>query len=174
MHVAVIGRNKKAIEDLLRRAGFSLVESDPQMVVSFGGDGTLMRAEAIYPGIPKIILKDSMICKKCSSFSNEEVLKKVSDGRYVIEALPKLEVEADGKKLSGMNDIIVHNKDSRHAIRYRIKVGGKDIGHEIIGDGIVVATPFGSTAYFKSITDSFFEVSIGLAFNNSKIGRAHV
>jgi len=42
--------------------------------------------------------------------------------------------------------------------------GGGDI---FIGDGIVVATPFGSTAYYRSITDSFFEVGIGLAFNNS-------
>ena len=79
----------------------------------------------------------------------------------------KLSASASGEELIGLNDIIVHNKDPRHGIRYRLSVDGKDIGHEVIGDGIVVATPFGSTAYFRSITDSFFDVGIGIAFNNS-------
>jgi len=49
------------------------------------------------------------------------------------------------------------------------------VGGEIIGDGIVVATPsFGSTGYYKSITDSFFEVGIGLAYNNSTEQSDHV
>jgi NAD+ kinase len=31
----------------------------------------------------------------------------------------------------------------------------------------VAATPFGSSAYYRSITHSLFQVGIGLAFNNS-------
>jgi NAD+ kinase len=52
-------------------------------------------------------------------------------------------------------------------MRYKFSINGKNSGHEIIGDGVVVSTPFGSTGYYRSITDSFFEVGIGLAFNNS-------
>jgi NAD+ kinase len=37
---------------------------------------------------------------------------------------------------------------------------------QIVGDGLVVATPFGSTGYFRNITHSLFRVGIGLAFNN--------
>lgn len=66
-----------------------------------------------------------------------------------------------------MNDVVVHNADPRHAIRYRLSVNGKAIGGEIIGDGFVVATPLGATGYYRSITDSVFEVGIGIAFNNS-------
>jgi NAD kinase len=73
-----------------------------------------------------------------------------------------------------MNDIILHNKDSRHAIRYNLKVNEKPLGKEIIGDGIIVATPYGSTAYYRSITDSYFELGIGLAFNNSTEQSDHV
>jgi NAD kinase len=70
--------------------------------------------------------------------------------------------------LIAINEIIVHNSNPRKAIRYTVHVDDKQIGNEIIGDGIVVATPsFGSTGYYRSITDSFFEVGIGLAFNNS-------
>ncbi|MBX4215484.1 hypothetical protein KW797_00885 [Candidatus Parcubacteria bacterium] len=167
MKVTIVGKEKEKIEGLVAKTGFSFDDTAPDMVISYGGDGTLMRAEAAYPGIPKVALKNSQICKKCSPFANEEVLAKLKNENYAIEELPKLEAEMEGKKLIGLNDIVVHNKDSRHAIRYRIKVNGKDLGHEIIGDGIVVATPFGSTGYFRSITDSFFEVGIGLAFNNS-------
>jgi NAD+ kinase len=41
------------------------------------------------------------------------------------------------------------------------------VGGEIIGDGVVISTPYGSTGYYRAITDSFFEIGIGVAFNNS-------
>ena len=167
MKVAVFGHSKDKILPLLSASGFSITSENPEFVVSYGGDGTLMRAEAAFPGIPKIILKDSFICKKCSYFSNEIVLEKIQKGDYEIEEMFKLSAAAKGTELIGFNDIVVHNKDPRHAIRYRVKVDGKEIPREIIGDGIVVATPFGSTGYYRSITDSFFEIGIGLAFNNS-------
>ncbi|MBI5140111.1 MAG: NAD(+)/NADH kinase [Candidatus Vogelbacteria bacterium] len=53
-------------------------------------------------------------------------------------------------------------------MRYRVEV--KEFFHsqkEIIGDGLVVATSLGSTGYYRSITDSIFNVGIGVAFNNS-------
>ena len=36
----------------------------------------------------------------------------------------------------------------------------------MIGDGVVVATPYGSTAYFHSITGKRFPKGIYMAFNN--------
>lgn len=165
--VCVVGKERGEVVPLLREAGFSVVERDPELVASYGGDGTLMRAEALFPGVPKVVLKGSAICKRCSPLPNGKVLGLVRDGKYRIEELMKLEARAKGKALLGVNDVIVHNGDPRHAIRYRVTVDGRPVGGEIVGDGIVVATPFGSTAYYRSITDSFFEVGIGLAFNNS-------
>lgn len=167
MKVLVFGENKAMMERLAARAGFKIVKKNPQFVISYGGDGTLMKAESAFPGIPKIILKDSHVCKKCSTLSNEEVLEKIKKNKFSIEELGKLEVSARGKKLYAINDVILHNKDARHAIRYSFSVNGRLAGRMIIGDGIVVATPFGSTGYYRSITDSFFELGIGLAFNNS-------
>lgn len=167
MNITVVGRNKNSIEPILQSRGFSVTEENLDFVVSFGGDGTLMKAEGFYPGIPKIILRDSLICKKCSPFSNEIILEKIKNGEYAVEEMPKLLATTGNHELLGINDVVVHNKDPRHALRYRISVNGKPISHEIIGDGIVVATPFGSTGYYRSITDSLFEVGFGLAFNNS-------
>ena len=172
--VIIFGKNSSEIKPLIEKAGFLVVEKDSDFVVSYGGDGTHMMAEHAYPGIPKILLKDSLICKKCSPLGNDVVLDRVANGKYGIEDLMKLEVSAHGKTLFAMNDVILHNKDSRHAIRYRPVVLGRSLGGEVIGDGVVVATPFGSTAYYRSITDSFFELGIGLAFNNSTEQSDHV
>ncbi len=166
-NLLLFGKDSASIASLAKAAGFTITENKPDFVASFGGDGTLMESEHRFPGIPKIVLKNSGVCKKCSALPNEEVLRRVAAGRYAIEVMPKLEVVANQKTLIAQNDIILHNQNPRHAIRYILTVNNAPVGGEIIGDGIVVATPFGSTAYYRSITDGFFEVGIGLAFNNS-------
>ncbi|MES2213926.1 MAG: hypothetical protein V4465_00835 [Patescibacteria group bacterium] len=174
MKAVLFGTNKEAVRTLAEEAGFTIVENDPECVISYGGDGTLMRSESAYPKVLKVLLRDSSICKKCSAFSNEEVLKKVISGSYTTEKLWKLEARVGDKILRAVNDVIVHNQNPRHGIRYTLKIQGKPFGKVIIGDGIVVATPFGSTAYYRSITDSYFEVGIGLAFNNSTEQADHI
>lgn len=176
MHVLPYGPKSDALRPLLLAHGFTLADESgapaspggkPELIACYGGDGTVLHAEQEFPGVPKLILKGSRICKLCSKLGNEEVLARVGAGRFTTREFPKLEAEANGTTLVGMNDIIVHNADARHGIRYRLLVNGEALGGEIIGDGIVVATPLGSTGYYRSITDSFFTVGIGIAFNNS-------
>ncbi len=165
--VTIVGRNRYAIEELVTKHGFVLDDKDFDLVISYGGDGTLIKAEEFHPGVPKIMLKDSYICKKCPPFTNDEILEKVKAKNFSIEEMPKILVSVDGHEMEGLSDVVVHNKDPRHALRYRVTINGEVTHHEIIGDGIVVATPFGSTGYYRSITHGFFEAGIGLAFNNS-------
>ncbi|MBI2010806.1 MAG: NAD(+)/NADH kinase [Candidatus Colwellbacteria bacterium] len=167
MRVVVVGENQEAVTSLLKGVGIEIVETKPEFVISYGGDGTLVRSEHLFPGLTKIVLKNSAVCKKCSLLPNDEVLRRVARGEYKTEELFKLEAGFGDKKLVALNDIIVHNVDPRHAIRYELLVNDRSVAGEVIGDGVVVATPFGSTAYYRSITDSFFEVGIGVAFNNS-------
>ena len=167
MKIAIFGSDTKEVEDIAKSLGLVIVNDSPDIVVSLGGDGTFMKSELEYPGIPKIALRNSKICKKCHNLPNAEVIKKISLGEYNISEEKKLCTRFNGKEIVGMNEIIVHNKDPRKAIRYEIFVNDLKIGGEIIGDGVVIATPFGSTGYYRSITDSFFEVGIGVAFNNS-------
>lgn len=172
--VILIGRDPNSIRNVIEKMGFIFVKENPDFVISYGGDGTLMGSEFAHPGIPKIILKGSLVCKKASPFSNEVVLEKIKNDQFRIEPMEKLFVSSKEKELVALNDIVIHNKNPRHAIRYILSVNNKQIGKEIIGDGVVVSTPFGSTGYYRSITDSFFEVGIGLAFNNSTEQSDHI
>ncbi len=167
MKVSIFGKKGEEIKNLVLSAGFTVVDEGPDFIISYGGDGTLMKAEAERPGVPKIVLKGSRICKKCEDLPNAEVLKLVAVGKYALKDVHKLEATFDGRTIRGLNDIVIHNANLRHAIRYRVSVNGRDIGDEIIGDGVVIATPFGSTGYYRSITRSLFETGTGLAFNNS-------
>ena len=167
MKLLVYGHKTEEIIKMARKAGFDIVETKPEVVASYGGDGTFMEAENKFPGIPKFALKKSKICKLCQDLPVEETFRKVIAQEYIIRDEIKIEANFEGTKIIGLNEIIVHNIDPRRAIRYEIFVNGKRVGGEIIGDGVVISTPHGSTGYYRSITSSFFEVGIGVAFNNS-------
>ncbi len=179
MNLLIYGHKTEEIIKLVEKTGFKIVTETPDMVAVVGGDGTLMKSEKDYPEIPKFILKKSKTSKKGHDLSPEEILKKITKKEYRVEDEIKIEATSCGnpsqiksqfdgtRKIVGLNEIIVHNIDPRCAIRYEIFINDKKVGEEIIGDGVAVSTPYGSTGYYRSITDSFFEVGIGVAFNNS-------
>lgn len=177
MKIAIVGRSPEDVQALFVQYGdaFTFVHEHPEMVVSYGGDGTLMESEFQFPGIPKIFLKNSRIAKLAQKKDNESVVAHLARGEYEIQERFKLSLIAKGEELIGLNDIIVHNADPRMAIRYNAYVDDKKINtEEIIGDGVVISTPLGSTGYYRSITDSYFESGIGLAFNNSTEQADHI
>ena len=77
----------------------------------------------------------------------------------------KLEAEAKGKKLIGLNEIQVHLKLPIYAVRFSLSVNGREY-KELIGDGVIIATVFGSTGYYKATGGKSFEKGIGISFNN--------
>ena len=153
---------------------FEIVEHEPEYVVVFGGDGTLMRAEHQFPSIPKIFLRNSRIAKLAGPFTNEEILEAFFGGRYDIVEHMKLSVTSGKGKALALNDVVIHNENPRYAIRYAVRVNGKTLYEHVIGDGVVCATPLGSTGYYRSITDGYLETGIGLAFNNSTEQTDHI
>ena len=167
MKLSVFGSRADEIKPLIEKMGFEITPDAPDVVVSYGGDGTLMAAEYEFPGVPKLILRASLVCKKCPPYSNDKILELFKDGKYQTEELVKLEAISKNRKLLGINDIVVHNAEPRSAIRYRYSINGIEHPHEVIGDGAIIATPFGSSAYYRSITKSTFQNGMGLAFNNS-------
>jgi len=167
MKLLIYGHKTEEIIKMVEKAGFDIVENNPDIVAVVGGDGTLMKSEKDYPEIPKFILQKSKTAKKGHDLLPEEILEKLKNKEYKIEDEIKIEASNDDKKIVGLNEIIVHNVDPRQAIRYEIFINGKKACREVIGDGVVVSTVYGSTGYYRAITGSFFELGIGVAFNNS-------
>jgi len=179
MKVVVVGLAGKLIENKLPEYGLKLNRKTPDVVISFGGDGTALYAERVYPGIPRVLIKHSKVCEKCKLGIHDfsKVLIALKEKKY--EIIEEIKVEGvvnnnPKKKLIGLNEIGIHHKLPTKTIRLRVKVNGKIIEDEIIGDGLVIATPYGSTAYFHSITRKKFSKGLGIAFNNPKKRRKNV
>lgn len=161
MKVLLVGKNPKDIEQLVKNLGFEVVTDNPDVVISYGGDGTLLSAERQLPGIPKLSIRNSDICKKCSDHEDEVVLKKLLEGNLKLKEYKKLETTILYKNFYALNDFVIRNFSPIHAIRFEVN------DKFLIGDGIAVSTPFGSSGYFKSITGQTFEKGFGVAFNNT-------
>ena len=165
--ILVLGSETDALLPLVRQAGFTVVDEAPDVVLTYGGDGLLLHSEREWPGVPKLPIRNSRRGKKCEPRTVQEALERLARGDLVAVRQVKVQAEVRDEIRVGLNDIIVHNSRPTSTVRCRVHIDGEPFGAEIVGDGVVVATTFGSTAYYRSITRSIFRVGIGLAFNNS-------
>ena len=162
-------RSVTALQKEAQRAGFLYTTTKPDLVISVGGDGTFFFAERKYPGVPKIMVRESKVCEKCNEGTLTDLLRRYTQGRFKIKKYFKLDVTVkrkNGKNLKAIacNDVILRNKVLTTALRFSVFINKKRVYKEVIGDGLVV---FGAEAYFKSITKTSFKKGIGIAFNNT-------
>lgn len=177
--VKVIGRFKKELFSLLEPYGLKIIndsdrETVPELIITYGGDGTLLGAERDFPGIPKLPLRDHTHNPRCPLHSTQQCLETFFSGKMHCDSLCKLQATSafDGKFLIALNDIVVSRQiHPLGAIRCRVRQNGEIIQPQVIADALVVATPYGSTGYFKSITRGCFQNGIGLAFSNAMEGQ---
>ncbi|MBW7940243.1 MAG: hypothetical protein H3C63_15995, partial [Candidatus Omnitrophica bacterium] len=64
MKVALVGKSLNTVEALLPVYGLIRDDQSPEVVISVGGDGTLLSAERKYPTIPKLPLRFSETSRK--------------------------------------------------------------------------------------------------------------
>jgi NAD+ kinase len=146
---------------------FQIVKKKPDFIVSYGGDGTVLYNERIFPEVPKLIIKKSTVCRKCDYTVPQinEILAKIKRGSFTIKEEIKLETTFKDKKLVGLNEIQIHSKLPIYAVRFSLNIEGKELPN-LVGDGVIFATPFGSTGYYKSTGGKEFKKGIGISLNN--------
>ena len=167
MKVLLVGKDTATIEKTISSMGFEIVKESPEIIISYGGDGTLLSAERQFPEIPKLAIRNSRFCNKCQNHSDEKVLENLLAGKLKLKEYRKLETALLYTNFYALNDFVVRNINPIHTIRFKYsKLNTGSISKLLIGDGIVASTPFGSTGYFKSITRQTFNKGFGIAFNN--------
>lgn len=164
---SIIGNNSEPINKIFQEKGCIRDDINPDFVISYGGDGTLLKSEHLHPSTPKLFLRNSLIGNLGFKETNEEVIVKFFADALTIKKYFKIETEIKNKKIFAINEFSLKNKNPRHSIRFDVYINGEKKLNHIIGDGLIASTPLGSTGYYRSITRSTFELGIGLAFNNT-------
>ena len=140
-----------------------LPEPDAQMVdmlFVFGGDGTVLRALDMYVDrdIPILGINLGRLGFLLETQTQElpDALDMLVRGEYAIERRMMLKVEGmcNGKPVSAYatNEVSVSRGLSQRMIALDALVGGTLVDH-YIADGVVLASPTGSTAYSLSAAD---------------------
>ena len=173
--VSIVGKDIEKIgkmKEKLSRRGFEFVEENPDLVISYGGDGMFLIAERIFPEVPKILIRDSDVGNMTYDLDICEVIDLYLTGKFKVEEIRKLKGTHRGRfefrSLIGVNDIVLRNSLPTEAIRFRYRVNEGKWSEVLIGDGLVVSTAYGSNkgAYFYSIAKKSFDSGIGIVFNN--------
>jgi len=151
---------------LLKNNGISIPETQTgswedllekgTMLVTFGGDGTLLGAAHMIGNCRMPILginlgKLGFLAEVAPSEMKEAVMD-LREGRYFIEERTVLRGDSEqlgGRSISAVNDIVVAKGKSSRIISLEAHVND----HYAVtyrGDGLIVSTPTGSTAYALS------------------------
>ena len=174
MKVAVVSRYKEDIVPVLEQCGVEISDKSPDAVIAYGGDGTFLSSERAFPGLPKLPLRDSRTGPLCAAHNIRNLVERFASGKLEKSELIKINGFFMNKKITALNDIFIHNYNRNRAIRSSVWIDDELYLKEDMNDGIGIATPHGSTAYFRNITNCIFRSGIGLAFSNSRDHSTHI
>ncbi len=124
------------------------------LVLVLGGDGTILKAARLLKGknIPLLGINFGKVgfISEVEEDQIEQALEKVVAGGYQIEERMMLKVKVDvegiGDQFLALNEAVIGRGGRPRPIELAIEVNSQAFS-SILADGLIVATPTGSTAY---------------------------
>ena len=123
------------------------------LIIVFGGDGTLLNSARQYLEYEIPILGVNMgnvgflTDLKIDNF--DATVKDILMGNFKIEERNLVSARFNEEHLYGLNEVVIHSGAYAQLMRYRLNVNEKVV-YEQRSDGLIIATPTGSTAYSLS------------------------
>ena len=131
----------------------------PDLVISFGGDGTFLRAARIARDADAPVIGVNVgrvgFLAEIDPRELDVVLPQLAAGHYEIESRSTLEVDlldAAGRSVGSgwaLNDVAVEKVARERLVRLDVSIGGTPFAN-VAADAVIVATSTGSTAYALS------------------------
>ena len=131
---------------------FGVEQAD--LIISLGGDGTMLISakEAIRGNIPVLAINMGSLgyLAEIKPQDAVKILQDYENGNYKLEERSFLEVRYEDNIFYGLNELVI-TKGGHEAHLIQVEVYSNDIFvNKYRADGIIVATPTGSTAYSLS------------------------
>jgi len=124
-----------------------------EVFLVLGGDGTFLRAAHLARGQPLAGVNLGAL-GFLTLYSLEELprlLEAIRTGAWTVESRSGLEVRLPGETLIAYNDLVVRSSMPSRLVRVQVRVGEGERLFDFFADGVIVATPTGSTAYNLSV-----------------------
>ena len=135
------------------------------LIIVFGGDGTLLGAarKFINSDIPILGINMGTVgfLTDVNIENFESVIGDIFKGDYVLEERSLVEAKFSDQEVFGLNEVLIHSGSYAQLMRYRLLIDGKTV-YEQRSDGLIVATPTGSTAYALSAGGSIIHPELNI------------
>jgi NAD+ kinase len=126
------------------------VKRDVELCIVLGGDGTILRALQHYAGsgVPVFAINFGEIgfLATVEPQDIEDGFRRALSGDFELLRLPAIELELGGGRQVAINDVAIHRKVGERVAELAYALDGEEAGN-VRCDGLVVATPAGSTGY---------------------------
>jgi NAD+ kinase len=128
------------------------VSDDVELCIVMGGDGTILRALRRYAGtsVPVFAVNYGEIGFLATIDPDGEGMRsgfeRALAGDFETLTLPALALETPDGEQAAINDLAIHRRQGARVARLSYTVGGQEIA-SVRCDGLVLATPAGSTGY---------------------------
>ena len=177
--------NSKAVEKTLRekleKSGFTVtcdfadnnednyqLNDDIELIICIGGDGTFLGAvhHFNFPSIPFIGVNTGHLgfFQEIMPDQLDLFIENYENNKYTLQRMQTVKaiVAHDGivEEFTGLNEIIVKCEEN-YSVHLNISIGGGFI-EKFSGDGILISTPAGSTAYNYSLGGSLVDPRLKL------------
>jgi NAD+ kinase len=157
--VAIVAHGRKDVHgavDLVRSlagaAGIAVVDEprDADLAVALGGDGTILRTLAHLLGSGTAVIGVNFgrvgFLASITPEGMEAALPRVFAGEFRVIELPTLEAKINGETFVAVNDVVTTSSTLGRMVELSWSIGGESLG-TVPCDGMICATPSGSTAY---------------------------
>ena len=148
---------RQRLGDIASERGIDIDHGEPDLVVALGGDGTVLRAAQLAHSANALLLGVNLgtlgYLTEVEAASSGDAISAILDGAFEVDermmlACDLTEGERSGSFV-GLNEVLVERASSRRLVRLEVSVGGESLA-AFNADGVIVATPTGSTAYALS------------------------
>ena len=123
---------------------------DVELCIVLGGDGTILRALQRYARTPVPVFAINYgaigFLATVEPQDIEEGVQRALAGDFELLRLPGIVLETDGMRQTAINDVAIHRKVGERVAELAYSLEGELAG-SVRCDGLVVATPAGSTGY---------------------------
>jgi NAD+ kinase len=168
-HVAVVTRENQVAPSGARMAPAATFAQEIDIAVALGGDGTMLRvARVVAPrGIPLLGVNIGTLgfLSGTEAADLKRCLDSVLSGRFSVEERSMLSAEVlrGGRRVFGsdlaLNEVVIRCGEQARAITLSTRSGERFVA-DYFGDGLIVATPTGSTAYSLAASGPIIDPSL--------------